>query len=137
MALNGLCLLMSLKTLIYSFIESKTIQFTIAIGVTCPFPSPPENGAISHKGNGFGDVITYSCKRGYNLNGIATRRCQADGSWSGTPPSCESEYDKAQILLLLKREMLFLHVLLLMKMNLNLPILLVRQTHISDTSSNY
>ena len=59
--------------------------------VTCPVPSAPANGQVSQSGNRFGDVVTFKCNVGYNLNGSETRTCQADGFWSGKQPSCESK----------------------------------------------
>ncbi len=32
--------------------------------------------------------VTYSCSAPYVLVGSSTRTCQADGTWSGTQPSC-------------------------------------------------
>ena len=60
-------------------------------GMTCPVVSPPLNGQVSGDGNKYGDTITYSCSQGYKLKGQATQQCQADGTWSGKKPSCESE----------------------------------------------
>ena len=71
---------------------NKSLSIVFVTGATCPAPSAPVNGQVSGNGNSFGDVVTFKCNLGYNLTGSATRRCQADGSWSGTQPSCESEF---------------------------------------------
>ena len=36
-----------------------------------------------------GDVITYECRDGQELEGTALRVCQKDGQWSGDPPICK------------------------------------------------
>ncbi len=35
-------------------------------------------------------TATYTCNTGYNLTCGVTRTCQANGTWSGTAPTCES-----------------------------------------------
>ena len=49
---------------------------------------PLENGNVVFTTTTFDSVATYSCDPGYALNGNAKRRCLADGTWSGTIPSC-------------------------------------------------
>lgn len=59
--------------------------------VTCEeVLASPDDGAVHPIVGEFGDVATYWCDSGYRLVGEATRTCQADRSWSGTPPICES-----------------------------------------------
>ncbi|CAH1248684.1 CSMD1 [Branchiostoma lanceolatum] len=36
----------------------------------------------------FGDTASYTCYPGYELAGSSTQTCQADGTWSGTAPTC-------------------------------------------------
>ena len=65
---------------------------TFSVGVTCGQPYNPSNGRVdTGGGTSFGDVARYSCDTGYTLNGPAERTCQADGQWSGSVPTCESE----------------------------------------------
>ena len=59
------------------------------IGVVCPIPSSPANGQVSGEGNRYGDTVNYTCNNGYMLRGNPSRKCQADGSWSGENPCCE------------------------------------------------
>ena len=34
------------------------------------------------------DTCSFTCNTGYELTGSTERRCQSDGSWSGSPVSC-------------------------------------------------
>jgi CUB/sushi domain-containing protein len=48
----------------------------------------PANGSVSAPTTTYGSVATYSCSIGYGASGSSTRTCQADGTWSGTAPTC-------------------------------------------------
>ncbi len=37
------------------------------------------------------NLAAYSCNTGYNLVGVGTRMCIADGYWSPVAPVCQSE----------------------------------------------
>ncbi len=37
-------------------------------------------------------IATYTCNRGHNLTGDATRTCQANGMWSGSVPACNRTF---------------------------------------------
>lgn len=56
--------------------------------VSCSGATAPANGAVSSGTALYNAQITYSCDTGYTLTGTATRTCQADGSFSGTAPTC-------------------------------------------------
>ncbi|XP_078589882.1 uncharacterized protein LOC144870048 [Branchiostoma floridae x Branchiostoma japonicum] len=53
----------------------------------CPVLDSPDNGAVAGD-HLFGDVATYSCDTGYELEGVTTRTCQADQTWSDAPSVC-------------------------------------------------
>lgn len=57
---------------------------------TCVRPQLTGNESYTVIGEGFayGDAIFYKCKERYKPQQIE-RICQAEGTWSGTPPSCE------------------------------------------------
>ncbi|XP_019647923.1 PREDICTED: LOW QUALITY PROTEIN: sushi, von Willebrand factor type A, EGF and pentraxin domain-containing protein 1-like [Branchiostoma belcheri] len=57
--------------------------------VSCPALSQPANGQMNGN-NLFGDQVTFACDLGYSLNGSISRTCQADGTWSGVQPVCNS-----------------------------------------------
>ena len=43
-------------------------------------------------------TATYSCARGYKVDGITTRQCQGDQQWSGVKPTCKSKIFLLEIL---------------------------------------
>ncbi|XP_019614742.1 PREDICTED: uncharacterized protein LOC109462620 [Branchiostoma belcheri] len=50
----------------------------------------PVNGAQSSEGPYYyGDVVTYSCDEGYELDGASSVTCQADQTWSEPVPTCQ------------------------------------------------
>ena len=57
--------------------------------ITCGHLDPPRNGHVSTNAGTFGDVARYICNEGYVF--VPTETCQADGQWSWTVPTCESE----------------------------------------------
>jgi hypothetical protein len=50
-------------------------------------PTMPSNGMVSG-GTTYNTTATYSCTSGYTLVGNMTRTCQANGTLSGSQPSC-------------------------------------------------
>ena len=59
--------------------------------VVCPALVDPENGQVELSDMIFGSTATYSCDRGYNLNGSMSRVCVGDGQWSGDDALCQSK----------------------------------------------
>ncbi|XP_019613617.1 PREDICTED: CUB and sushi domain-containing protein 1-like, partial [Branchiostoma belcheri] len=57
--------------------------------VQCLEPKRPMNGFKQHSRNAQG-VFIFGCDRGYNLVGATYITCQADGTWSGSVPTCEA-----------------------------------------------
>src|SRR5260370_86042 len=55
---------------------------------TCGQLTAPDNGSVDVPSMNYGAVATYSCKPGFGPSGSSTRTCQADGTWTGTEPSC-------------------------------------------------
>ncbi|XP_078701663.1 P-selectin-like [Branchiostoma floridae x Branchiostoma belcheri] len=57
--------------------------------VQCSKPTPPKNGhmvgSTLYKGK-----MHFICARGYNLVGARYITCQADGTWSGSVPTCKA-----------------------------------------------
>ena len=77
-------------------------MFVSALLVSLLFLSIPHHravidcGAPGHLSNGerigstytFGSQVRYSCNPGYELLGVERRICQADGTWTGSVPTC-------------------------------------------------
>ena len=60
--------------------------------LACPNLIHPNNGYVSTTGNIQGSTANYSCDIGYELVGSSRRTCQADGTWSGSAPTCHRTY---------------------------------------------
>ena len=61
--------------------------------MSCSLLFAPDNGTISCTLGDDGvpsyeDTCNFTCNTGYELTGCTERRCQSDGSWSGSPVSC-------------------------------------------------
>ncbi|XP_031645143.1 LOW QUALITY PROTEIN: CUB and sushi domain-containing protein 1 [Oncorhynchus kisutch] len=57
--------------------------------ISCGNPGTPRNSQIlSHDGLVFSRSITYTCRDGYYSNGLLTRHCTVNGSWTGSMPEC-------------------------------------------------
>ena len=59
------------------------------IAVDCGSLSDPGNGIVDASNTTFMNTATYTCNTGYNLASDTTRTCQANGTWSGTVPTCD------------------------------------------------
>ena len=58
------------------------------LGIKCGALDAPINGSVSITGAGIRAIATYTCKDMHVLLGQKRRRCQVNGEWSGSPPSC-------------------------------------------------
>lgn len=75
-------------------LDNSTQDYTVTVtatAVACDALTDPAHGdvAVTNSGN-FPSTATYSCDVGYALNGGDTRTCAADGTWSGTAPTCDA-----------------------------------------------
>ena len=59
--------------------------------INCSSLPAPTNGFIDITDTGFKDMVVYSCQTGYNLIGNNYRICQANATWSGQAPICQSK----------------------------------------------
>jgi len=56
--------------------------------VFCGDPGTPAEGRLSGKSFTFKSEVFFQCKSPFLLVGSSRRTCQADGTWSGTQPTC-------------------------------------------------
>ncbi len=59
--------------------------------VNCTVLEAPANGTLTGDGVTVMSEVTYSCDAGFILSGDTNRTCQADGSWTGNAPVCNSK----------------------------------------------
>ena len=57
--------------------------------VDCGPLDPPVNGSVVAPVTTFEAAAFYVCDAGYSRSGDLTRTCGVDGTWSGSPPSCD------------------------------------------------
>ena len=70
--------------------HNELYMFEFAAG--CISLEHPLNGKVELFNTTVGSTASYTCNRGYSLsNGNNTLTCQANGQWSGCPPSCDCE----------------------------------------------
>lgn len=81
---------MCTKGILSYFILSLSYLYAV---IQCPDLRPNSNTTIGIAGTGFTDTATYGCDSGFNLVGEATRTCQVNGTWSGTPPFCSRKLE--------------------------------------------
>ena len=61
-----------------------------ALGIRCADPGTPSDGTRQLLDTVVGAMVTYSCHKGYRLSGDVKRTCQADTTWTGSLPVCQS-----------------------------------------------
>ena len=71
----------------------------------------PECSILEHPCHGFivdpplnpipGDVVTYGCLEGFEVDGASTRTCLEDYTWEGISPCCVKKSQRMYLLLLL------------------------------------
>jgi Notch-like protein len=66
---------------------------TCAVVTTCPTLSRPIHGDVGVSSVLPDGTATYECDTGFVLKGNATRTCQANGTWTGSDPTCVAVSD--------------------------------------------
>ncbi len=58
--------------------------------VSCPPLTSPNNGRVVVGSPNIGATAFYLCTTGYTRVGSVSRRCQSNGQWTGSPPTCQA-----------------------------------------------
>ncbi len=66
----------------------------LCTAIDCGSLSGPDNGDVVFSSTTFRSIARYSCESGFGLVGVTVRTCEANGEWSGTAPTCQSEHYK-------------------------------------------
>ncbi|XP_068694975.1 sushi, von Willebrand factor type A, EGF and pentraxin domain-containing protein 1-like isoform X1 [Montipora foliosa] len=61
---------------------------TFCEAINCGKPTVPDHGSVLGKSTRYPHEITLICAVGYENEGSAVRRCQANGTWSGSEATC-------------------------------------------------
>jgi len=62
---------------------------TFFAAITCPQPEGVINGKVETTGRQrVNSLAIYTCNSGFTLGGFKQRRCNENGEWEGTPPTC-------------------------------------------------
>ena len=70
------------------------LYFHLFIAVDCGPLSVPMNGSSAGDSTLFPNNVLFRCDSGFILNGSSSRRCQADGTWSGLSVTCVGRFEK-------------------------------------------
>ena len=62
----------------------------------CPVLQNPQNGYVnySNQQRTVGTTAYYYCNSSFMVNSVGERQCQIDATWSGSAPTCTSEWCK-------------------------------------------
>ena len=74
------------------------VECIVSHTADCPDLLPLTNGMIMYSAGSPGNrpflsSAVYSCNTGYTLTGGTTRFCVSGGIWSGSPPTCQGEWN--------------------------------------------
>ena len=72
----------------------------------CPHLSDPSNGEVVVMSALVGGEAMYFCDNGYKLNGVSSRKCQSDETWSGSEPSCDCKINREEIVTIFAQSMI-------------------------------
>ena len=60
--------------------------------IKCPDLDDPKYGTVRVSGTTPGSRADYKCNAGFQLVGVAWRKCQANGQWTGQAPTCKRKH---------------------------------------------
>ena len=65
------------------------MSFSPILAKDCGNLSTPLNGSVSGYETTYPNELEFKCDVGFELRGSASRRCEADGKWSGVEVTCQ------------------------------------------------
>lgn len=68
---------------------SNAMSFSSTLAKDCGNLSPPLNGSVIGYKTTYPNELEFKCDVGFELRGSATRKCEADGHWSGEEVKCQ------------------------------------------------
>ena len=72
------------NAIIWSYVYFAVIN----LAIDCGELSAALNGSVQGSDTTFPNVLWFSCDEGFELNGSTSRKCQANGTWSGVTTLC-------------------------------------------------
>lgn len=70
----------------YALRNMKSMQSSFSLD--CPIPSKPLYSTVKYAGTKNNDTVSYTCPRGYDLDGPSSRRCLVTSQWEQVEPVC-------------------------------------------------
>ena len=67
------------------------MSFSSVLAKDCGNLSAPLNGSVIGNKTTYPNELGYKCDSGFDLHGSATRKCEADGKWSGEEAKCQGK----------------------------------------------
>ena len=71
----------------------RTCFYFVSAAVDCGPLTVPRNGSLLGEMTVFPNVVEFSCHPGFILSGSHTRKCQANGAWSGMETICTRKFN--------------------------------------------
>jgi len=59
--------------------------------IDCGKLQAPQNGSVFGRNTTYPHTLRFTCDVGFSLFGSSDRKCQANGTWSGTNALCQGE----------------------------------------------
>lgn len=69
--------------------SSNVMRFSPILAKDCGNLSTPLNGSVIGYETTYSNELEFKCDDGFELRGSASRRCEADGKWSGVEANCQ------------------------------------------------